>query len=374
MYGMTAAHRTMPLPSYALVRNPANGREVVVRINDRGPFHRERIIDLSYAAALKLGVLRGVAPVEVQRLTHDDIRAGNWRGAKLQVAAAPEAPLPAPPPPVATPTASPSATAAENPPIAAADGGMQAPQDSATASTAGYWVQLGAFRQRQGASDLQQQIETRAGLARTVAGGLRRQPAVSRAGRPLQLAQRGRGCRPSGFKTRPDCRPWWCSGPDVGQPGGAAAQQPGKLGLHRARRSAYSARPEPRRRAAHRRRPHGHEDPHCQGRTRPVTAHRLEQRQPVALRRLVRAARGLRVRRQGHGRAGHRPRHQAHRAARPRTARAPRRCRRCARRQRRWSRATSSSSPSRATAARCPTCRAKKPTSWTRPGACTTAS
>jgi rare lipoprotein A (peptidoglycan hydrolase) len=60
MYAMTAAHRTMPIPSYARVRNPANGREVVVRINDRGPFHPERVVDLSYTAALKLGVLGGV--------------------------------------------------------------------------------------------------------------------------------------------------------------------------------------------------------------------------------------------------------------------------------------------------------------------------
>lgn len=79
MYAMTAAHRTMPIPSYARVRNPANGREVVVRINDRGPFHAGRVVDLSYTAALKLGVLGGVAPVEIERLTFDAIRAGSWK-------------------------------------------------------------------------------------------------------------------------------------------------------------------------------------------------------------------------------------------------------------------------------------------------------
>ena len=79
MYAMTAAHPTLPIPSYARVRNPANGREIVVRVNDRGPFHPGRIIDLSYTAALKLDLLRGVAPVEVQRLTFEDIRAGTWR-------------------------------------------------------------------------------------------------------------------------------------------------------------------------------------------------------------------------------------------------------------------------------------------------------
>jgi len=76
MYAMTAAHRTMPIPSYARVRNPANGREVIVRINDRGPFVEGRVIDLSYTAALKLGVLNGVAPVQVQRITQAEIILG----------------------------------------------------------------------------------------------------------------------------------------------------------------------------------------------------------------------------------------------------------------------------------------------------------
>ena len=79
MYAMTAAHPTMPIPSYARVRNPANGREVIVRVNDRGPFTKGRIIDLSLAAAVRLGVSRAVSPVEVERLTHDDIRSGRWR-------------------------------------------------------------------------------------------------------------------------------------------------------------------------------------------------------------------------------------------------------------------------------------------------------
>src|SRR5829696_4614367 len=80
MYAMTAAHPTLPIPSYARVRNPANGREVLVRINDRGPFVPGRIVDLSYTAALKLDLLRGVAPVELERITFDEIRTGAWRG------------------------------------------------------------------------------------------------------------------------------------------------------------------------------------------------------------------------------------------------------------------------------------------------------
>lgn len=65
MYKMTAAHPTLPIPSYARVTNVANGRSVVVRINDRGPFHSNRIIDLSYAAAYKLGYV-GAGSAQVQ--------------------------------------------------------------------------------------------------------------------------------------------------------------------------------------------------------------------------------------------------------------------------------------------------------------------
>jgi len=69
MYAMTAAHTILPIPSYARVTNLANGRSVVVRINDRGPFHRDRIIDLSYAAAYKLGYVKaGSARVEVEAI------------------------------------------------------------------------------------------------------------------------------------------------------------------------------------------------------------------------------------------------------------------------------------------------------------------
>jgi len=70
MYAFTAAHKTLPLPSFARVTNLANGKSVIVRVNDRGPFHDGRIIDLSYAAAVKLGVDRaGTARVEVRGLS-----------------------------------------------------------------------------------------------------------------------------------------------------------------------------------------------------------------------------------------------------------------------------------------------------------------
>ena len=75
MYAMTAAHPLLPIPSYARVTNLANGRSVVVRINDRGPFISGRIIDLSYAAAWKLGyVASGSAPVEVEAITPGEIQ------------------------------------------------------------------------------------------------------------------------------------------------------------------------------------------------------------------------------------------------------------------------------------------------------------
>ena len=74
MYKITAAHPTLPIPSYARVTNLNNGKQIIVRINDRGPFHSSRIIDLSYTAALKLEVLgKGSSQIEVERLLPADI-------------------------------------------------------------------------------------------------------------------------------------------------------------------------------------------------------------------------------------------------------------------------------------------------------------
>ncbi len=70
MYKMTAAHKTLPLPTYAEVTNLENGKKVIVKINDRGPFHENRLIDLSYSAATKLGIIaKGTGLVEVRALT-----------------------------------------------------------------------------------------------------------------------------------------------------------------------------------------------------------------------------------------------------------------------------------------------------------------
>ena len=75
MYAMTAAHPTLPLPSYVRVTNPANRKSVVVRVNDRGPFHSERIIDLSFAAANRLDIARrGSGLVVIERVFTDSAR------------------------------------------------------------------------------------------------------------------------------------------------------------------------------------------------------------------------------------------------------------------------------------------------------------
>jgi len=145
MYAMTAAHPTLPIPSYVRVVNPANKREIVVRINDRGPFHRGRIIDLSYTAAMKLGVLNGVAPVELTRITFDDIRTGAWRRNGTPADAdRPPAEMATAPEPAPAPT-----TDAVEPATVAAAPARPAP---------GFWVQLGVFRQREGADGFHRRV------------------------------------------------------------------------------------------------------------------------------------------------------------------------------------------------------------------------
>lgn len=92
MYAFTAAHKTLPLPSYARVTNLDNGRSIVVRVNDRGPFHPGRIIDLSYAAAVKLGYRdKGTARVEVKGLAGPEDDASEPGGMLAPAAPPPEA-------------------------------------------------------------------------------------------------------------------------------------------------------------------------------------------------------------------------------------------------------------------------------------------
>jgi rare lipoprotein A len=135
----------MPIPSYARVRNPANGREVIVRVNDRGPFASGRVIDLSYTAALRLGVLNAVAPVEVQRITHAEIRAGLRPN------------MPALAPAFTPPVSAVASVAAEpNPmPLSPDD---PPPGERPTADATGAWLQVAAFRTRDAAVALQQRL------------------------------------------------------------------------------------------------------------------------------------------------------------------------------------------------------------------------
>jgi rare lipoprotein A len=131
MYAMTAAHPTLPIPSYVRVTNVANGRSVVVRVNDRGPFLHDRVIDLSYTAAWKLGYLeQGSALVEVETIVPD----------RTLVAAAPSQW------PERTPSRAPEPAATEPPrvPVEAEPGGI--------------YLQLGAFAERDNAENFRARL------------------------------------------------------------------------------------------------------------------------------------------------------------------------------------------------------------------------
>lgn len=164
MYAMTAAHPTLPIPSYARVTNLANGRSVVVRINDRGPFIGDRLIDLSYTAAHRLGLLaNGSAQVEVETILPGDpsastvATAGN-RAPPPQDAATHAIATAASPAAAAIPgpqAAPPSTSTAPPTPLADA-AGTAAPVAGAESSPAasGIYVQFGAFRSRDNAESL----------------------------------------------------------------------------------------------------------------------------------------------------------------------------------------------------------------------------
>jgi rare lipoprotein A len=152
MYKMTAAHPTLPIPSYARVTNVANGQSVVVRINDRGPFHSDRIIDLSYTAALKLGLLaKGSHEVEVERLFPND----PTRIASVRRAATSDAQALAAPPGI-------SALMLED---RAQPDGDAAPADPAPQQLEpGFYLQLGSFSRADMAEAMRQRL-ARAGVA-----------------------------------------------------------------------------------------------------------------------------------------------------------------------------------------------------------------
>ncbi len=170
MYEMTGAHPTLPIPSYVRVTNVANGRQVVVRINDRGPFLGERLIDLSYAAAFRLGYIEaGSATVEVEKL----IPGINWptdtstlasRAPALPAAAPTVAPLP-PAPPLAE-AALPAVTTAPAGPgeLPARTGALPL-----AAESGGVFLQLGAFGDRNNAETFLGRIRPELGEAAKLA-------------------------------------------------------------------------------------------------------------------------------------------------------------------------------------------------------------
>ncbi len=134
MYSMTAAHTTLPLPSYVKVTNPANGRWVIVRVNDRGPFKSSRIIDLSYAAAYKLRFSSvGSTLVEVEAI--DPNNAANYAANDAQTTTAPTSANP--------PTTPASTTATEVSP-----------------AIVQYFVQAGAFKSEVNAEALSKKIQS----------------------------------------------------------------------------------------------------------------------------------------------------------------------------------------------------------------------
>jgi rare lipoprotein A len=133
MYAMTAAHRSLPLPSYVTVTNLENGRQIIVRVNDRGPFYQDRIIDLSYAAAIKLDLAQqGTGLVEV-------------RAINLQEGL---------PPPSSDP--------------------------ETMASEQNLYLQIGAFQSRNRAEQLQKQLRSLLGAAVTVSPIQNQQTAIYR--------------------------------------------------------------------------------------------------------------------------------------------------------------------------------------------------
>lgn len=137
MFKMTAAHPTLPIPSYARVTNLRNGRQIIVRINDRGPFHSSRIIDLSYTAALKLDYIRGgSAELEVERLLPEEI--ARIQSAKQRSKSDMQAVL----------------AQETDPPARAAS----SPTTTAPAAAGGFFLQFGAYAREMNAAAMRERL------------------------------------------------------------------------------------------------------------------------------------------------------------------------------------------------------------------------
>ncbi len=150
MYAMTAAHPVLPIPSYARVTNVATGKSVIVRVNDRGPFLHDRIIDLSYVAAHKLGLIgTGSGEVTVESLTTNSPSSA----VAVSTLSAPEAVVTTPLPDVVAPTAPSVEKKVVTPPVT---------QAAATA-TGNTYLQLGAFKTKSSAQQFMQKMHSKLG-------------------------------------------------------------------------------------------------------------------------------------------------------------------------------------------------------------------
>ena len=154
MYRMTAAHKNLPLPSYVYVTNLDNGRRVIVRVNDRGPFHANRIIDLSYAAAKKLGITgKGTGRVEISYIDPREYHQKRSRIAAFNQAPPKQAKIAA------------KESAQKNTAKAQAKQTKVLPKQQALEQTAvrqtnQVYIQVGAFANRSNADQMRSKIET----------------------------------------------------------------------------------------------------------------------------------------------------------------------------------------------------------------------
>lgn len=156
MYGMSGAHTTLPIPSYVRVTNPENKRSVIVRINDRGPFKRDRLIDLSYAAAYKLRLTeKGSGLVEVEwidtsaealrKMNSTQIVASSENTVEITPVSYKEVPTP-------------SVTPTPEPAQAPAPTVTPTPKNNIGIDNASYYVQVGAFKNQLNGDQLQKKI------------------------------------------------------------------------------------------------------------------------------------------------------------------------------------------------------------------------
>lgn len=203
MYKMTAAHPILPIPSYARLTNMVSGASVVVRINDRGPFHANRAIDVSYTAALKLGLLgKGSHELKIERILPDEIdrmlatRDGVSASTKPRLTPQPKERLPSTQPGTPTPTPTvtarvvdaplvltPTAPASTQAPAAAAPKDIEAlmladraPAASAApnapaAAAGGFYLQLGAYSRAENAEAVRSKLSGKLDGLEVVQGG-----------------------------------------------------------------------------------------------------------------------------------------------------------------------------------------------------------